>query len=70
MKLTYNGPADAVNLLATGQRAERGKPIDITDEATAASLIEQGWTEPKPAKKAAPAAAVKASPDAPKKENA
>lgn len=70
MLLTYNGPSDAVNLLATGQRAEKGKPIDITDPAVAASLIEQGWTEPRPVKKAAPAAAVKASPDAPKKENA
>lgn len=70
MKLTYNGPSDAVNLLATGQRAEKGKPIDITDPAVAASLIEQGWTEPRPVKKAAPVAAVKASPDAPKKENA
>lgn len=70
MNLTYPGPADAVNILATGQRAERGKPIDITDKAVAVSLIEQGWTEPKPVKKAAPVAAVKASPDAPKKENA
>ena len=70
MKLQYNGPSDAVNILATGQRAEKGKPIDITDEAVAASLIEQGWTEPKPAKKAAPAAAVKASPDAPEEGDA
>ncbi len=70
MKLQYNGPSDAVNLLATGQKAVKGKPIDITDPAVAASLIEQGWTEPRPVKKAAPAAAVKASPDAPKKENA
>lgn len=57
MKLIYPGPSEAVDLHDFGITAERGKPTDVPDEI-AGSLLEQGWTEPKPRK----APAVKKSP--------
>jgi len=50
VKLTYPGPHEAVTILATGQKAKRGETIEIADDAVAASLVEQGWTTPKPRK--------------------
>lgn len=61
MRLIYPGPSAAVTLLATGQTAERGVPIDIPDVDVGLSLVAQGWTPaPKPRKKKA---ADKAAPD-------
>lgn len=43
MKLTYPGPSEAVRIPSLGVTAQRGKPVDIDDDAVAASLIDQGW---------------------------
>lgn len=48
MKLTYNGPHEAVTVLATGQKVARGQAVEIADDTVAASLVEQGWTQPAP----------------------
>ena len=52
MKITYPGPHEAVNVLATGQKVARGETVEIAD-AVAERLVEQGWTipAPKPTKK-------------------
>jgi len=65
MKLTYPGPFEGVTVLATGQKAKRGVPVEIDDDAVAASLVEQGWEIPKPKKSTTTTEAVKAD----KKEN-
>jgi hypothetical protein len=62
MKLTYPGPFEGVTVLATGQKAKRGTPIEIPDDI-AASLLDQGWEPvkaPKPASKSTTTKAVKA----------
>lgn len=44
---------DGCFLVALGRPVEKGETVDVPDDH-ARSLIEQGWTEPKPpAKKAA-----------------
>lgn len=50
MKLTYPGPHEAITVLATGQKVQRGVPTEIADEGVAAQLVEQGWEIPKPKK--------------------
>lgn len=47
MKVTYQGPFAAVEIAATRQIAEKGKPVDVPVDV-GASLVKQGW---KPAKK-------------------
>lgn len=55
MKVVYKGRHPAVVIAATGQRAERGKPVDVRDDV-AASLLEQGWQPAQSPKQAAAAA--------------
>ena len=57
MRVIYPGPSAAVTILATGQQAERGKPVDVPAKA-GRNLVAQGWEKPsrpkpggKPAKK-------------------
>ncbi len=40
--IIFPGPQASVQIVATGQVAERGKPIDV-DDVVAAQLLEQGW---------------------------
>lgn len=49
MKLIYPGPHEAVNVLALGQKVQRGEEVEIPDEI-AERLVEQGWESPKPKK--------------------
>lgn len=51
MRLIYPGPSDAVEVPALGIIAVRGEPTDELEPSEfTASLLEQGWTEHKPAK--------------------
>jgi hypothetical protein len=60
MKVTYNGPIDAVEIAATGHVVERGQTVEVPDDL-GKSLCEQDiWTEAKPVTaKAGPAPAKK-----------
>ena len=40
MRITYQGPFDEVQIAATGQIAEQGKPIEVDDDI-AENLVEQ-----------------------------
>jgi hypothetical protein len=47
MKVTYNGPIDAVEIAATGQVVERGQTVEVPDDL-GKSLCEQDiWSEAK-----------------------
>ena len=51
MRVTYQGPFDAVEIAATGQIAKQGQPVDVPKDV-GESLVEQGWKlAKKPAKK-------------------
>lgn len=53
MKVQYaHGPA-AVDIAATGQRVERGTPVEV-DPEVGKQLIKQGWSETTPAPKSTP----------------
>lgn len=50
-QLTYDGPFEAVNVLALGATVKRGVPTEVADPALAAQLLAQGWSEVKPKRK-------------------
>lgn len=58
MNVTYDGPHEAVTVLALGRQVKRGEAIDVPDDL-GAQLVDQGWTpapDPEPTPKPAKAA--------------
>ena len=47
MRITYDGPFDAVEIAPTGQIVERGKSVDVPDEIGKSLCEQDTWTETK-----------------------
>lgn len=45
MRVIYPGPSEAVRILATGQVATRGEPVDVP-ATLGRQLVRQGWEKP------------------------
>jgi hypothetical protein len=43
MKITYNGPYDAVEIAENGQIVERGETADVPDELAARLIEQSSW---------------------------
>lgn len=43
MKVTYNGPYDAVEVAESGQIVERGQTVDMPDELAARLIEQSSW---------------------------
>lgn len=50
MKITYDGPFDAVEIAETGQVVEHGRTVEVPDELGKRLCEQDIWSEPKTAR--------------------